>query len=87
MISAHGPGSDLAALSWEEFAREWECACVEAWEANQQEPTCTLPLNVFPHVSGIVNPCTGTLIPIFRMSPFGWDTSRCACGGAVVEAS
>lgn len=70
---------ELTPFSWREFYRAWECACVDAWEADEQEPTATLPLNVFPDVTGVLNPLTGHVIPIVRVPPFAWDTSRCAC--------
>lgn len=71
---------DPSPFTWQEFLRQWECACVDAWEAGQQEPAVTLPHNVFPLATGVFNTYTGTVVPIIRMSPFDWDTSRCACG-------
>lgn len=72
------PG-DPKPLSWAEFYRSWSCACVDAWEAGKQEPTVTLPLNVFPGLISMENPITGSHISITRISPFSWDTSRCQC--------
>lgn len=77
-----GYHSDPKPLSWAEFLRAWECACVDAWDAGKQEPTVTLPFNVFPHLTSLNNACTGNYIPITRISPFSWDTSRCGCDRA-----
>lgn len=71
--------TDPSPFTWQEFYRQWECACVDAWEAGRQEPTVTLPLNVFPHGTHVQNPITGKMVEITRVSPFSWDTSRCAC--------
>lgn len=80
-VEIYGPHQhDPDALTWQEFYRDWSCACVDAWEAGMQTPSVTLPLNMFPHVTAVQNPCTGVQVPINRTSPFNWDTSRCSKG-------
>ena len=77
--------SDPDPFTWAEFLRAWEVACVDAYEAGRQEPVVMLPYNVFPGVTGVVNPLTGNVVPVGRRSPFSWDTSRCSTCGAVAS--
>lgn len=69
--------------TWNEFRRSFEAACLDAWEdfwrhpvprpaSLSPDPTITLPHSVFPYVTAMVNPATGTEIPITRISPFDW---------------
>lgn len=71
----YGASPDPEPLSWQEFYRDWSCACVEAWEEGQSRPSVTLPLNMFPHVTAVENPCTGEFVEIARRSPFTWTSA------------
>lgn len=66
--------------TWQEFQRAFAVACTDAFEEYSRhpdpklspDPAITLPHSVFPLVSAMVNPITGKIVPITRISPFNW---------------
>lgn len=69
-------------LTLKEFLSQWDQVCGDAYEAGQ-EPTVTLPVNMFPKVKSMVNPMTGQLIPVTRAPMFSWPKVRAERGMVV----
>lgn len=71
-------------FTMKEFLSQWDYVCEDAYR-HGQEPTVTLPVNVFPKVTAVQSQLTGQLIPVTRIPMFSWPKVR-ADRGMVVDS-
>lgn len=64
------------------FLREWDIVCEDAYR-HGQEPAVTLPVNVFPKITAVLNQLTGQPIPVTRVPMFFWPKVRAERGMVV----
>lgn len=66
-----------------QFARDWEQACADAYDAGGYEPTMTLPEGLYADIRYAVSPITGRSVQVTRVPVFSWPKVRAERGMVV----